>query len=130
MQILVVEDEALIALDMEYVLRSSGYDVAGPVGNREDASRMGANVDIALVDVHLSDGKTGPLLAADLAQVHGVTVIFATANPEIVAADPHAIGVLVKPVFASDLLNTIEYAVALRNGVPAEAPPCLIRHQP
>ena len=130
MQILVVEDEALIALDMEYVLRSSGYDVAGPVGNSENASQMGANVDIALVDVHLSDGETGPSLAAHLAQVHGVTVIFATANPEIVAADPHAIGVLVKPVFASDLLSTIKYAIALRTGVPVAAPACLIRLQP
>jgi len=125
MRILVVEDEFLIAFDTEYVLRSSGYDVVGPVGSSEDALRLGAGVDIALVDVHLRDGETGPEVAAHLSQVHGVTVIFSTANPEIVAADPNAIGALVKPVFAPDLLSAMEYAVALRSGRPATAPNCL-----
>jgi DNA-binding response OmpR family regulator len=129
MRILVVEDEVLIALDVESVLRSAGYDVAGPVGNSEDATELGIGADIAFVDVHLSDGQTGPSLAGYLSQAHGVTVIFATANPEIVAADPHAIGALVKPVFATDLLSTIEYAAALRRGEPASAPPCLKRLQ-
>ncbi|WP_168878875.1 response regulator [Rhizobium sp. P28RR-XV] len=125
MRILVVEDELLIGLDMEYVLRSLGYEVAGPVTNAADARKLGATVDIALVDVNLSDGPTGPTSAAYLRQTHGVTIIFTTANPEAVIANSDAIGVLSKPVSASDLLSAIEYAIACRKGEPAVAPTCL-----
>lgn len=125
MRILVVEDEFLIAVDTEYTLRSWGYDVAGPVNNAADAQRLGAYVDIALIDVNLSDGPTGPASAAYLNQMHGVTVIFTTANPEMVVAHPHAIGVLPKPIYGPDLLSAIEYAIACRKGEAVVPPTCL-----
>ncbi|MBB5574680.1 response regulator [Rhizobium paranaense] len=92
-----------------------------PVGDQ----RLGANVDIALIDVNLSDGPTGPASAAYLNQMHGVTVIFTTANPEMVVAHPHAIGVLPKPIYGPDLLSAIEYAIACRKGEAVVPPTCL-----
>jgi hypothetical protein len=48
-----------------------------------DAERFAAKADIALVDVNLVDGPTGPEIGRDLAR-RGCSVIFMTGNPECV----------------------------------------------
>lgn len=97
----------------------------GPVSNAADAQRLGATADIAHFDVNLSDGPTGPVVAAYLNQAYGATVIFTTANPEAVTGNPHALGVLSKPVDIWDLLSATAYAIACRKGESVVAPHCL-----
>lgn len=69
--VLVVEDEALIALDLACSIESLGYKVLGPASNCEDARRIAANEapDLLLMDVSIKgkvDGiETARAITAD-----------------------------------------------------------------
>jgi two-component sensor histidine kinase/CheY-like chemotaxis protein len=78
-RILVVEDETLIAMEIESALRDGGCDVAGPVGDVEEALRLiasGERYDAALLDTKLSGYRVDSVAAA-LAQA-GVPFAFIT----------------------------------------------------
>lgn len=63
-RVLLVEDEALIALDAQYVLEQAGYTVVGPALTLDDAVRLAAEpLDSALLDVSLAGRLVWP--AAD-----------------------------------------------------------------
>lgn len=114
MRILIVEDEFLIAMELEDVVLSLGHDVVGPVGSMKQAKEVAGEAEIAIVDVRLSDGVTGPLVADHLHRL-GVTVIFATGNPEAVMQSTSAIGVLQKPYRPELVAQAIGYAASVRN---------------
>ncbi|KAA0695782.1 response regulator [Neorhizobium sp. P12A] len=115
MRILIVEDEFLIAMDVEDAVRSLGHYILGPVGTLDDAKAVGSDADVALVDVRLRDGVTGPAIADHLHE-RGVTVIFTTGNPEAVIDSKSAIGILPKPYDPHAVNSAIEYAVSRREG--------------
>jgi PAS domain S-box-containing protein len=77
-RILVVEDEPLIALDIQARLDAAGCAVVGPAASVEAARRLLAQgpVDAALLDVNLA-GNRADDLAAELAR-RGVPFVFAT----------------------------------------------------
>ncbi len=118
-RILIIEDEALVAMELRFVLEDLGYEVVGSAADARTARNLAkqAAVDLALVDIHLSDGPTGVDLGRDLAQEDGVTVVYMTANPG-------TIGVLSKPSDERAVERTVAYALGRRQGVPVEyAPP-------
>ncbi|MGE0725779.1 MAG: response regulator, partial [Alphaproteobacteria bacterium] len=60
-RILIVEDEILVAMELEYILREAGHDVAGIAADTSSVGRLAApDIDLALVDLNLRDGVTGP----------------------------------------------------------------------
>ncbi|MEK0085600.1 hypothetical protein [Benzoatithermus flavus] len=63
--VLVVEDEALTALDLEYTLLDAGYRVLGPAGRVEDALGLvrSTRPDAAVLDVSLAGDFVWPLAA-------------------------------------------------------------------
>ncbi len=65
-RVLVVEDEFLIALDVEDALGELGCEVVGPVPSVAAAlDLLGAGrCDVAVLDVHLGEGSTAPLAQA------------------------------------------------------------------
>src|SRR5690606_27169874 len=85
------------------------------------------DIDLALVDIHLSDGPTGMTLGKDLGNDHRIGVIFMTANPGMVKQGiSGTIGVLSKPVDERIVQCAVTYALDVRNGsVPNMAPPQL-----
>jgi CheY-like chemotaxis protein len=108
--ILIVEDEMFLALDIENILQSGGYTVAGIAADRAEAMAAASGARIAFVDVNLRDGPTGPGIARDLADRHGITVVYLTANPSQIGAQARgAVGVVTKP-FRED---SILYAASL-----------------
>lgn len=121
--ILIVEDEILVALEMESILEERGYEVVGIASDLEGAlSLADRNVDLALVDLNLRDGLTGPEIGRRLANEHRAKVLFVTANPRLLGDGiAGTIGVLSKPTDESSLVSSVEYA--LRRS--AEAPPSL-----
>ena len=122
-RVLIVEDEFLIALDVAETVEGMGLQVAGFASGRKHAMTLGAHADIALVDVNLSDGRTGPEIGRELAQEYGVTVIFMTGNPEDVEDGVDGpLGVLTKPVMPEVVERTIDYAIANRLGGMAVVP--------
>lgn len=126
-RILVIEDEALVAMELRFVLEDLGHEVIGTVADARSARRLvqESDVDLALVDIHLSDGPTGIDLGRELAQELGVTVLFMTANPGMVRNGvAGAIGVLSKPTDERAVQTAVDYALGRRAGRPVEyAPP-------
>lgn len=121
--ILIVEDEMLVALEMESILEERGYDIVGIASDLQGALAFAdRNVDLALVDLNLRDGLTGPEIGRRLANEHRAKVLFVTANPRLLGDGiAGTIGVLTKPTDESSLTSAI--AFALRRS--AEAPPSL-----
>ncbi len=122
-RVLIIEDEFLIALDLEATVESMGMQVVGLATNREQALQLAPLADVAFVDVNLSDGATGPEIGRRLAEEHGITVVFMTGNPEAVADGvAGALGVVSKPVMPSVVEQSLKYAVARRKGMLAAVP--------
>ena len=126
--VLVVEDEIFVAAEMEFVIEDMGLRCAGIAADAADALRLGADADIALVDLNLRDGGSGPEIGRQLAERHGATVIFVTANPtQIEAGVPGALGVIAKPLAEDELRSTIAYAMASRFSLPCDMQPSRLR---
>ncbi|MDF9863581.1 CheY-like chemotaxis protein [Methylorubrum pseudosasae] len=102
LRILVVEDEVLIALELECLLEDLGHVSVGVAGSSADAIALGRTAlpDVALVDIHLIDGPTGVEVARQLSRDPRVTVVFMTANAKRIPPDfAGALGVIAKALF-------------------------------
>ena len=128
-RILIIEDEALVAMELRFVLEDLGHDVVATVADARSARKVARenDVDLALVDIHLSDGPTGVGLGRELGQDLGVSVLFMTANPGMVRNGvAGTIGVLSKPTDERAVQTAVDYALRRRVGEPVEyAPPGL-----
>jgi DNA-binding response OmpR family regulator len=125
--ILIVEDEVLVALEMESILQDQGYAVVGIAADLDGALAYAEqHVDLALVDLNLRDGLTGPEVGKRLANEQKAGVLFVTANPRILGSGiAGTIGVLTKPTDESSLISAVEFALHRRQGQQADAPPAL-----
>ncbi len=100
LKILIVEDEALIAMDLEFVLEEIGHTIVAIAANSSDAIMLATKFkpDLALVDIHLQDGVTGIVVAEAISRLGKTFVVFTTANasriPDHYAG---AVGCLGKP---------------------------------
>ena len=128
-RILIIEDEALVAMELRFVLEDLGHKVVGVASTSKSAQNLAREneVDLALVDIHLSEGPTGISLGRELGQEMGVTVLFMTANPGMVRDGvAGAIGVLSKPTDEQAVQTAVDYALRRRTGQPVQyAPPGL-----
>lgn len=110
-KILIVEDEPLIALNLEDAVLGLGHELIGIATNKSDALYLGAVAEVALVDVYLTDGPTGPTIGKELAS-KGVSVLFMTGNPENLGDGiAGTLGVIAKPVLGEEAEEAIRYAV-------------------
>lgn len=126
--ILIVEDEMLVACDMQDILEDHGYRCAGIAPDLSSAQRYFDDpVDLALVDLNLRDGLTGPQIGERLSSA-GVPVIFITANPaQLGDGVAGTIGVLTKPTDEKTLLDAVSYALARKADDRSVAPPVALR---
>ncbi len=125
-RILIVEDEMLVAIDMEAILEERGYECAGIAPDLESAAEyFDLSLDLALVDLNLRDGLTGPQIGKLLSS-RGIPVIFVTANPaQLGDGVAGTIGVITKPTDENALTDAVAYALARKKGLDVEAPPSL-----
>ena len=123
-KILIVEDEMLVAMDLEAILEDLGHDPVGIVPDLASAEPYyNARLDLALVDLNLRDGLTGPEIAKRLSS-GGVPVLFITANPrQLGDGISGTIGVITKPTDASIVKAAVDYVLESRAGRPAVPPP-------
>lgn len=109
-RVLIVEDEIFVALEIEDIVTSAGLAVSAIAADSATAISAAPDTDIALVDLNLRDGATGPIIGQTLAREYGIKVIYVTANPsQIGAAATAALGVITKPFRSS----TIQAALAI-----------------
>jgi DNA-binding response OmpR family regulator len=119
MRILVVEDEALIAMMLCDALEDGGHEVMGPASTEAEALAWCAAMrpDVALVDIHLRDGSDGVALARSLCAEWGLAVIFASAQSvDAGQARDVALGCISKPYEPETVLRSLEVARAIMDG--------------
>lgn len=114
--ILIVEDKALIAKNIETILLKAGYAVFGKVSSGEDALTLleKNQPDIILMDIHLAGKFDGIQTTELLNRMHNIPVIYLTDfhdKKTIDRAKPtRPAAYLVKPFKEKDLLISIELA--------------------
>ncbi len=129
-RILIIEDEAIVAMELRFVLEDLGYEVVDTVADARSARNivLETSVDLALVDIHLSDGPTGVELGRDLATEQNVTVLYMTANPGMVRDGvAGTIGVLTKPTDERAVQTAVDYALRRRQGEMSPPAPAELR---
>ncbi|MDH5676387.1 MAG: response regulator [Myxococcales bacterium] len=98
-----MEDEAIVAMDIEFCLRGLGYEVLGPVASYEEALEQvrGRPPNLVLADIRIAGEVSGLDTAAELRARHGCPVIVLSAHSDSASrARAQAIGAsgfVVKP---------------------------------
>ena len=111
LRILIVEDERLIALQLEDDIAEAGHEVVGSAMASGEAIRLAVETapDLALVDVHLADGPTVLDVARSVAG-SGKVVVFLTSNVMRIPDDfAGAAGVLNKPISTHGLHQALRF---------------------
>jgi PAS domain S-box-containing protein len=126
-RILVVEDEFLLAMELEATLRSLGCEVVGPARSLAEAVRLAASettLHAAILDVNLSGEMVFPV--ADLLATRGVPILFATGYGSAESLQGHdtgAVVVLSKPYPRDALIKALAQALGRAAEVTAPAGP-------
>lgn len=116
-KILIVEDEAIIAMDIESRLIALGYEVVGIAPGGERARQLAATLtpDLMLMDIHIQGPEDGTQVAQSIWKSHNIPSVFLTAfsDEETVAravlSNPY--GYLTKPFIDGELRATVEVAI-------------------
>jgi two-component system, response regulator PdtaR len=111
---LIVEDEIMIALDLEAAMSALGFDVCGlaPSAREAQAVAMNYQPDVVLMDVNLEGGREGIEAARWLREVCGAAVVFVTSytddgTVERIHQQMPGTPVLPKPVYRKELANAV-----------------------
>lgn len=128
LRVLIVEDEPVVAEDLTQIAEAAGHEVLGAAARASDARSLAPlRPDLALVDLNLKDGPTGPHIAADLARNTGAIVILVTANIDQIPPNfCGAIGAVAKPFTTEAMERIIAFAHDLRQGGSPAPPACFI----
>ena len=116
-KILIVEDEGLIARDLESRVRKAGYQVAGVVDTGEAAIQKVAesNPDLILMDIFLRGRLDGIETARQVRTNHDLPIIYLTAHTDREtlnrAKTTEPFGYLAKPIGQASLPTSIEVAL-------------------
>jgi DNA-binding response OmpR family regulator len=121
-RILIVEDDVLVASQMETALTDAGFQVAGTAVTSTEALQLAqAELPILVVmDIRLADGRDGIDTALELFRTHGIRCIFASAfsdqeaRPRAGAAAPRRW--LQKPYTMASLTAMVRAAVSELRG--------------
>ena len=113
-RVLIIEDEFLIALDLEATMFKLGFDVCAlaPSASKARSLAMNDQPDVALVDVCLEGGREGIEIAKWLREVCEVPIVFVTAQGdentvERIHEQVPGAPVLSKPVFRHTLAGAV-----------------------
>lgn len=122
--VLIVEDEMLVATDLEASLEELGYCPVGIAPDMIAAMELAERrPDIALVDCNLRDGLTGPQIGRALGCTYGATVIFLTANPRLLEDGVEGtLGVVSKPCGYGSVASVVDFAIRARAGDRSQPP--------
>jgi len=128
LRILLVEDEALVAMLVEDTLVQHGHVVTGIADTRADALALADadRPDLALCDVRLARGDCGRGVAVTLAE-RGIPCLFLSGNCPDVADHPLILGCVAKPFQAAALGRVIDATLARLRGETPERPPRELR---
>jgi DNA-binding response OmpR family regulator len=83
-EILIVEDDYLVAMQMEDALREAGFDVVGIAVSADQAIALASSYHpvLAVMDIRLAGKRDGIDAAVEIFRDYGIRCIFATAHAD------------------------------------------------
>lgn len=117
--ILIVEDEVIVALDIEQRLLALGYNVIGAIDNGEEVLSFleseAIRPDLLLLDIQLKGTITGIDISKKVMSMYQIPVVFLTANSNLniieEAQKSKPYGFVFKPFNSTDLQVALEIAI-------------------
>lgn len=115
-QILIIEDEAIIATDLTRIVVAAGHEITGVGRTHAEAVALGKEKqpDLILADIQLADGSSGIDATHELlAEFGGIPVIFITAYPErlLTGARPEPAFLISKPYNDDHVISAVSQAM-------------------
>jgi diguanylate cyclase (GGDEF)-like protein/PAS domain S-box-containing protein len=116
-RLLIVEDEKIIALDLQHRLERFGYSVVGMAIDQASATSLARETkpDLVLMDIMLAGGDDGVAAALQIRRETGIPVIFITAYTDEAtverAKEVEPAGYILKPFKERELYTTIDIAL-------------------
>jgi DNA-binding NarL/FixJ family response regulator len=116
-RILVVEDDFLVAMQMEAALTEAGFEIAGVAASGEDAIALALKERprLAVMDIRLAGDRDGIDTALHLFAEHGIRCVFATAHHDEQsrrrAAPAEPLGWVAKPYTMASLVVMVRSAL-------------------
>lgn len=125
-RVLIIEDEPMIAMDIETIVRDLGHDVTGVAVTRDEAVALAMDdrPGLVLADIQLADDSSGIDAVKDILAELQVPVIFITAFPErlLTGERPEPTFLITKPFQRSTVKAAISQALFFdQSTVPAQA---------
>lgn len=115
-RVMIIEDEAIIAMDIEDIVTEIGHSVTGIARTRDEAVALATRIrpDLILADIQLADNSSGIDAVNDiLAQFDALPVIFITAFPErlLTGTRPEPAFLITKPFSEEQLRSAVSQAM-------------------
>lgn len=124
--VLIIEDEPIIALDLTRLVREQGHRVAAVAATRDEAiaAAREKRPGLVLADIRLADGSSGMEAASEILKSFDIPVIFITAFPEhlLTGERPEPAFLITKP-FREEAVKALVGQALFFHGAPAEAQP-------
>ncbi|MEM6304454.1 MAG: response regulator [Pseudomonadota bacterium] len=114
--VLIIEDEAIIAMDLESIVSEMGHRITGVARTRDEAVSLGTSdaPDLILADIQLADNSSGIDAVNDLLAEFGHRpVIFITAFPErlLTGNKPEPAFLISKPYSVDQVISAVSQAM-------------------
>jgi DNA-binding NtrC family response regulator len=119
--VLIIEDEPIIAADLTYIVGELGLHVIGVAETSAEAVALAklAPVSLVLSDMRLADGSSGARAVEQILQEQDAAVIFITGCPHLVPqSQRESAFVITKPYHETAVKLTIEQALSRRCDCP------------
>ncbi|TNC72454.1 response regulator [Rubellimicrobium roseum] len=115
-RVMVIEDEAIIAMDISAIVREMGHRVTGVARTRAEAVRLARDTtpDLVLADIQLADNSSGIDAVNDiLGEFQDLPVIFITAFPErlLTGTRPEPAFLITKPYSEEQVRSAVSQAM-------------------
>ncbi|WP_137680958.1 response regulator [Aurantiacibacter suaedae] len=121
-RVLIIEDEPLISMQLEDLVRSLGHEICGTAATRTQAQESVKDVmpGLVLADIQLADGSSGLDAVDDILAIGSVPVIFITAYPErlLTGNRPEPTYLITKPFQETTVRAAISQALFFGSSKP------------
>ncbi|HEY5048133.1 MAG TPA: response regulator [Rhizomicrobium sp.] len=113
--VLIIEDEPIIALDLENLVTELGHEVVGTAATREQAVKLAyaKKPGLILADINLGEGGSGIDAVSEILNSFDIPVIFVTAYPEklLTGERPEPTYLIAKPFLPETVQATVGQAL-------------------
>lgn len=127
--VMIIEDEAIIALHIQSIVEDLGHVVAGIARTRGEAVQLATQTqpELVLADISLADGSSGIDAVKDILAMMDVPVIFITAFPErlLTGERPEPTYLITKPFEPETVMATIGQALLFHREQSAASAPAI-----